>query len=184
MLKFLKYLILLLISPVKGWEDIAQSRLSPRRVFAHGLMPFVAVCGLTCVVPALYVHHSVSIWSRFMQMIVTMGAYFVTYFIAMFVFTSFAARWTVDRRLNVRQVSLFVSYNLAVLLLFAMIRNMLPVENALIDFLPVFDVLIMWKGARSLNIRQDAIAPMMLTSIACILIPPTLIGYIFGAIIN
>lgn len=183
MLQFLKYLMLLLISPAKGWEDIAAAGLNPRRTFNVGLLPMICICGLSCLISAFYTRDHL-IWPRIIQMIVTMGAYFVTYFIAMFVYTGFTNGWIEDKRLDGRRCSLFVSYNLAILILFNIIRNLIPDENALINFLPVFDILIMWQGMKYLRVRESSLGLMMLVSIASVQLPVLVIEYLFKSIIS
>lgn len=182
MLNFLKYLILLIISPVKGWEDIAMSGLRPRRAFNHGLLPMIALLGVSCLVSTVY-NSGPTLWDAIMNMAVSMGAYFVTYFVAMFVMTSFAESHVEENRLDAKHASIFITFNLAILIVFNILRNVIPVENALINFLPIFDILIMWKGDNYLHIKKDHIGQMMLITVPSILLPPLIIDWAFSSII-
>ena len=85
--------------------------------------------------------------------------------------------------IDTRHVSAFIIFNLSLLCLFEILRNVIPVENALINFLPVFDILIMWKGDHFLHVKDQYIGYVMLLLIATILIPPTAIEMIFGSFI-
>lgn len=181
MLNFLKYLILLIISPAKGWEDIAESDVTPRMAYGRGLLPLTAVGGLSAFAPLIYGKSTT--WQCITDALVIIGSYFITYFIAIFVYQTFAGRWVQERKADIKRFSLFISYNLAILLVCVMLRNVIPVENALINFLPVFDILIMWKGAQFIYADEDYVGHLMLLSIVSIMVPPLAIDWLLNLII-
>lgn len=182
MLNFLKYLMLLIISPAKGWEDVSLARLDSNRLFRYGFLPMIFICGLSASIRFLYIP-GIDVWQSVIEGVVSIGAYFVTYFVAFFVFSGFATKWVEGDRVNTNHLSSFVIFNLSLLCLFEIIRNVIPVENALINFLPVFDILIMWKGDRFMHVKDEFIGYVMLLLIATILIPPTAIEWIFESFI-
>ncbi len=182
MLNLLKYLTLLIISPAKGWEDIALARLDSNKLFGRGFLPMIFLCGLSAAIRFIYIPN-VDVWESVIEGIVSVGAYFVTYFLAFFVFSSFASKYVEGDAVDTSHLSAFIIFNLSLLCLFEILRNVIPVENALINFLPVFDILIMWKGDRFMHVKDEYIGYVMLLFIATILIPPTAIEWIFKSLI-
>ena len=61
-----------------------------------------------------------------------------------------------------------------------MINNCLPFEISIFQFLPFFDIFIIWFGIPYLSIKENKKVLFLILSVASIMVPP----YIFGPLLN
>ena len=63
MLKYLKHLVQLILSPGQGWTDVAATRLPYRELAASGLYPLTALTALSVFISRIY-HEGLTLGHR------------------------------------------------------------------------------------------------------------------------
>lgn len=181
MLKFLTCLIQLIISPAKGWEDIAAVGVDPRKLCSDGFYPLLGVTACSEFIRRLY-DSDLGFVSLIQDAIITFVGYFVAYFLASFLFSIFLGR-VIDGEPNEKKYHTFAIYNLSILALITIIANCLPMELSIVQFLPVFTIVVMWMGKRYLAVREEKSFTFIFLSAVAILVMPYLLGYLFNMVV-
>ena len=181
MLKFLTCLIQLIISPARGWEDIAAEGDEPRKICSDGFYPLLGVTACSVFIRRFY-DVELGVAKMIQDAIITFVEYFVTYFLASFLFSIFLGK-VIDGELNEKKYHTFAIYNISLLALIAIVSNCLPMELSIVQFLPVFTIVVMWMGKRYLSVREDKSFTFIFIAAVAILVMPYLLGYLFNMVI-
>jgi len=172
---FLKMLFHLILSPSRGWEDVAQYDPDPQRLMTSGLYPVFAMAAVSVFIAGFY-DQSFTFVGLLQRSIITFVQYFISYYIAQFVFAMFIRRYAVDGEVSDSRVGVFISIGLGLMAVLAVIMNCLPVELSLVQFLPVYVAVILWKGASYLNVRDDRISGFVILSVLSVIAPVYLLA--------
>lgn len=178
MLEFLKYLFQLLISPGKGWEDISYAGKPYDKLFTEGLLPLMGIATATVFLGYFYDSDS-TIVELLQKAIVTFVKFFVTYFLAGMFFSMFLDKM-IEGDISEKKNHTFILYNIALLVLYAIFENCLPLQLSFVRFLPLYSAIIIWKGTRYLSVKQESILEFSLFGTATIIIPPILFDWLFA----
>lgn len=186
---YLRNLLQLIIFPASGWDDIERDNKLHveglaeymRRTFIAGLLPLIAVASLAALLGAAY-HHSTTLAFATTTAIVTFVKYFVSYYIASFALQMLLPKWTettatagTSPRKGSDQASMLTAYSLGYLVLVTLLRNVLPVDLALLMFLPIYVILILWKAREVLDIAESKSGIYLTCTSLIILVVPYLI---------
>ncbi len=181
MVKYLRYLIQLIVSPGEGWKDIAADKhLVSNKVAFSGLLPWLIVVALTSFVPLLY-GHLVSFSDCLLNGLVNFGKFILAYFMAPLIMGAFvdsaAGAPVDDDRLHI-----LTAFSIGLLGAIAVLENCMPVRMTILHFLPFFVGIIIWKGTGYLGVSQQHTGTFMILALLCILAPPYIIGWLLGLI--
>ncbi len=177
MLKYLGYLIQLILSPGKGWDDIALSKLTPKTVASDGFYPLLGLASCSVFVEYFY-DSDLTLPVLIENAVITFVSYFISYFIASFMFAVFGKR-LIKNEPDEKRYNLFILFSLSILVLIAIVKNCLPMSLSLVEFLPVFVLLVMWTGHRYLNVIDGKEASFTVFCGLSILMPPFVLEYLF-----
>ncbi len=176
MLKFLKYLLQLLISPANGWDDISHAGTEPSRLTAEGFYPLLGASAITAFIPMIY-DHEISLAAALQNAIIIFVQYFISLFLANYIFATILPRY-IDGEPNEKRTSTFIIYNLSLLALITIIENILPFDLAIVQFLPIVVAVVMWRGCRYMAVLSDRTGRFMIAAIVTIIAMPLLLGYL------
>lgn len=176
MANYLLCLLQLILSPGNGWIDISAEGRDPRRVATRGFYPLVAVVALSAL--ARWWYGDMEMFTAVVSVLVTFVKYFVTYFIAAFIFPLYSNA-IIEGEYNETRTSTFILYTLGLLALINLLRNLLPIDVGIVSFLPFYVLLIMWKGKRYMAVKGGKTLRFIALSVACIMLPVYLIGWLF-----
>lgn len=179
--RYLKNIIQLIISPARGWEDVSADGESPEELCRGGFYPLLAALGVSSLLRYLYDVHNQSFIDILQLAIVIITSYFATLFFAQYAFTAFLNKFT-DQEPSRHKSDSVVIYSLSVMMLFAIITNICPIEFEILKFLPVYALFVLWKASRFLDVREDAAGPYMFFVSAVVVAPPFLLTLLFNLI--
>lgn len=170
MLRFLKYLLQLILSPGHGWEDIRDENPGAEVLTRTGLYPLLALAAATEFLAFLY-HSDIQLGTVLIHVLADFGAYFISIFIARLLFDMYLGRLCVAKPDSDR-VATLITVGIGLLVLIQIIENCLPYPLILIKFLPVYVMLILYKAAAYLGIAEyNDMRFFGLSSMAIVVVP-------------
>ena len=181
MLKFLKNIGQLILSPGNGWDDISYSGDDPKVLTSTGLYPLLGLAATTTFMRYIY-EPDLELVLLLQQAIIVFVKLFVTYFIASAVFGITLFRW-VDGKPNEKKYNTIIAYSLAIVALILTLENCLPIKLSLINFLYIYVALVIWKSSRYLAVKAKYVGHFMITAILSIIVLPFLVGALLSCII-
>lgn len=177
MLKFIGCMMQLIISPGKGWVDVAAVGESPQQLATSGFYPLLGITACSAFLPRIY-DNNLTLPVLIESAVVTFVSYFIAYFLASALMSATIGKVSTDNPGD-KKINTFILYNLSILALITLIRNCLPMELSLVQFMPLFVLVIMWAGRQYLNIAEGNIPSFLLLCALFILLPPYVVGYVF-----
>ena len=177
MLHFLKCILQLILSPRNGWEDISLDDDRRRYPTAASYYLFIGITSLSWLVQWAYHPVYFKAVKVIELVIVTYAIFFVCYFVGTFVM-SVALETLVKQGIEIdeHRTRTFTLYSLALLAIVLLLGLLLPASTPILWFLPLYVLVIMWKGARYLRIAKDKVGWFVTTALLGILMPPMLLG--------
>ncbi len=182
MLKFLKNILQLVLSPANGWEDISHSGDEPSKLLSNGYYPLIVIASLTTFV-AFFLNSDVEFAATLQEAIAVFVEYFVAYFLAINILPLLLSS-CVDGAVNERKTATFIIYSLSLLALITIIQNAIAIEIAVTMFLPLIMPVVMWKGARYLAVNNEKMGNFIVFSILIVFLPPLLMEYLFHLLVT
>jgi heme/copper-type cytochrome/quinol oxidase subunit 4 len=165
----------LILSPNRGWEDVMHYNLGQYRVLKSGLYPLFIVAALSVFIIGIY-DSSLTFVSLFQRSIITFVQFFISYYIAQTIFSLTIEKYVENGSIDDNRVGLFISIGLGLLAIIEVIKNVLPVELSLVQFLPIYVAIILWKGAAFLHVVDSKINYFVFLTIIAIIVPVYLLG--------
>lgn len=184
MLRFLRQILQLVLRPANGWEDVAAdseaAATEAARVYKADFIPLIGICSASALVRILY---GTDFLGAFAQGLVMFVALFLSYYIACWVLASWMPRLTGEQAEDTGRYQLMVIYTLSIIALVCLLANIVKVRLAILDFLPLYAVFVLWKGCRFAGVRQEKEGLFMLLSTACIIGSFYILSFIFNSLI-
>lgn len=176
MLKFLANIIQLIFSPLKGWEDIedadsrADSRgyINIRSLYLGCFLPLILICSLSAMLRMIYGDGFLAVLQ---VAIIEFFSLFLSYHLAVYIFSWLMPSIMKEDKglIDQRREAMMVMYCISVIALIFLLGNVIKVKLALIQFLPLYVVFIIWKGARFVGVPDRAVGHFMIMASIAIL---------------
>jgi len=182
-LNFLKCMLQLILSPTHGWEDISADGRDEHALVRGGLYPFLVLTGLSAFAGLLF-KHDLAVIVAVQRAAVIFVAYFASYFFAMFMLSFLLRGIVCGGEVNERRLSTFVSYVTALLALLTLIGNCLPTSPAVMGFLPIYVLVILWKGWRYMAVVPGRVIRFVIMGFVTVILPPYLLRTLFNLIVG
>lgn len=171
MLHFLKNLLQLTINPARGWEDVSHDGELPSMLCRDGFYPLLGFTALTCAANFLKVDMTPTLISVIQDAIITFSVYFATLFFAEFVFGVTMSKIS-DKEPSPRKNSTVIIYALSMMAVINIIINLVPIDLAVLKFLPVYVGFVLYKSMRYLSVPQERTGHFMFMSLFSIIAVP------------
>lgn len=181
MLKFLKYIGQLILSPGNGWEDVSHAGYDPKTLASIGLYPLIGLAAVTTFLELWFNPDSVMV-ELLQQAIIVFVELFVTYFIAIAIFGALLRFW-VEGEPNEKKYTTVITYSIALMAIAEILENCIPINLSLLYFLYIYIALIIWKSVRYLAIKEKGVPYFMMMAISLIIILPFIIDWLLSSII-
>ncbi|MBE6318569.1 MAG: hypothetical protein E7081_06315 [Bacteroidales bacterium] len=182
MLKFLKYICQLILSPGNGWEDISHAGEDHKQLIKTRLFPIFGVAAISVFIQMFY-DFDLEFVLVLQQAIVIFVQFFLTYFIATLVFAITMPSF-VDGEPNEKKYTTVIIYSLAIIALITIFQNCVPVELSLVPYLKIYVAIVLWKSVRYLAIKEQNVKNFVIMAALSIILPPMIINAIFDFIIQ
>lgn len=170
MLKFIRYLLQLILAPGAGWAYIRRQNPEPQLLLHRGLMPLLGIAALTEFLAFAYIRH-VTLATVLMRAVADFGAYFIAVFIARLIFELYLEKFTIGAP-DIRRLENFTVCGIGIMVFFQIVTNCVPWNLVLLKFLPLYAVLILYKASRFLVVKKNAELRFTgLASVAVVAVP-------------
>lgn len=177
MLHYLKLMVQILMSPRSGWEDVLADSQSPRQVLIYGLIPLSLIAALTVFVGYFY-QSAPNVSEMLIKAVVVFARYVLTYFIAVALLVFALPRLTSDGIIERRRIELLTAYCIGMMALIGILENVLPMEMPLLQFLPIYIVVIIIQSRRFVDVDEANSFRYAACAIAGIILPVFIIDRI------
>lgn len=175
MLRYLTHMLQLLLSPTRGWEDVAAQPTPARKALTHGLLPLIAVVALTAPVRAWW--DDLGITVMLLSVLCTFVKYLLAYYVALLVMVSGLPYVTAHRRpANEDTVAIFLCLTMGMMVLIGLVANVLPVIPTLVHFLPLYVMVVMFQGRNYVGVANDNAFQFLVLSVCAVIAPVYLLA--------
>ncbi len=175
---FLTYLLQLVAAPTKGWEAVAEADIEPRELCSRGFYPLIGIVALSVFIRRIY-DDSYTITGLLQDAGITFMQYFITYFLASFIFAIALPSVISDDSGDETRTNTYIIYNLALLAIINLISNCLPMELSIVQFLPLFVILVLWTGLPYLGVQPQYRMRTFFVSLLAVMVPPYALSFLF-----
>ena len=111
MLKFLKYIGQLILSPGNGWEDVSHAGYDPKALASMGLYPLIAITSITTFLGLVYIPDA-QLVQMLQKAIIVFVQLFVSYFISIAFFGAIM-KFLVEGEPNEKKYTTVITYSIA-----------------------------------------------------------------------
>lgn len=177
---YLKSCLQLILSPRHGWEDISYDNPGHKELFVSGFLPFILIVSLSPLIGCIYtgefewLYEVGAILKIFLK-------YFISYFIAGLIFT-FYMPVVSQGACKEKQRSVFLMFSLGLLAILDLLHNCLPIDLAVLNFLPLYTLFIMWRGAPYMKVAKGRNASFVFLCFFAVIVAPYLLNLLFSVI--
>lgn len=172
----------LVLSPKRGWEDIAVDDIPSHKLLTGGFIPLIIVDVLTCLMGYVF-HDDTSTVAVIASMISAVIMFLVPYFLASFFFSLYIPACT-GGTMSMNKNHTFIIYSLSIMVVMDIIMHIVPMVPDVIFLLPIYVLFIMWRGLAYMEVKFDGVLSFLALNILTVLLPPFVFNYLFKLIIN
>lgn len=186
-MKFLGYIFRLILKPQSGWEDISKSDRTDAEWQRTGLYPMLAILAICCFIHSLYGEFNITIT---LEKAITE---FVSYFAGLFIANEILC-WYVNKEkendeienteskedINQR-VRIFTTFNIGILVLISIVKNLFPVDNTIFVLLPYCILFVISYSGNYIGIQEPRRIIFYIIAWLSILVPTIIINQLFSA---
>lgn len=150
---YAKQLLQLVLSPSRGWEDIAAAGTDPKRASARLMMPAFVLAAASDMLRMLFDSELV-LSDAIVNAVVTFVAYFVSFAISVQAFRTRLGKHIDGEPDKGRSLTVIV-YTMTLLALSTIICNFTPISAAIAYVLPLLVGMVAWKSATLLRVKPE-----------------------------
>lgn len=171
----------LIINPSRGWEDVSHDAKDNATLCNEGFYPLLAVAALSCVGGFWKIDADATLISVIQNAIITFTAFFATMFLAESVMNMAMDKISDKGSSPVKNANVVV-YSLAIMALITIVINIIPIDLAVLKFLPVYVGFIIYKSMRYESVGSDKTGHYMFLTVFSIIVPPYLLMFVFDIV--
>ena len=174
---YLKLMIQILMAPSRGWEDVGADNSDARAIVRGALLPLVILATTSVGFDAFYQLHP-SVVGLIIRAIAFFASYMIAYYCGVAVLTFALPRLAIDGAVDRNRVELFCAYCTGMMTLIGVLRNLLPMELTLLQFLPIYVVVVICIGRTFLDVDERNIFRFAAFAIIGLILPVYLIDWL------
>ena len=184
LLGFLKNILQLVLSPVHGWRDIGDEDSDVDVTVSRGMFPLMAVMLLTVFVRPLYDATGFDLVSSLQTALIQFVALYVGFYAGRTVIDNYLPRYNTTGARDPIAADMVAAYITGLMTLIQIFENLLPVELAVLQVLPLFAAIILWKAGEYLDLKPEDETHFMFIAIAALILPVVFINLVMSYLIG
>lgn len=182
MKKFCQYILQLVLSPGKAWEDIAGDEADARPLERNGMVPLMIVAALSALLQSVY-HSGVSVFDALVRGAGIFVSLYAGFNIACQLFAKYVGRFTYEQP-DLDCTRMVAMLGLSMMSLTALLCNLMPVQLGLPYLLSLYSVIVIWRSAGYLGVNRDLLLGYLAFVVASIAMPPMLIQALIDYVVK
>lgn len=181
MIHFLKNILQLAVNPSRGWEDVSHDAEDASTLCRDGFYPLLAITALSCAGGFWKIDSDTTLIAVIQNAIISFTAYFATMFFAQFAMGAAMSKLSDKEPSPVKNANVVI-YSLSIMAIITIIINLLPLDFAVLKFLPVYVGFILYKSRRYEAVIEERTGNYMFLTIFTIIAPLYLLMFLFDLI--
>lgn len=181
-MEIVKIILLIIISPKAGWEEVNQSAIPTGKIQSSVFLPLLAILAISTFIPMIY-DRTLTLPNTLMQAIISFSGYYLAYYLTAFILGGTYPE-LVQGKVATDRMNDYVMYNLIYLILLSIIKNLLPVDFAPIFFMMFYLPYIAYRGTDYLGVSSSKVLKFTIIASLMMLLFPQIINYIFGLLVK
>lgn len=182
---FLKNLLQLILSPSNAWKDIEREETPVDSLTARGLYPTMALMLVSVFIRPLYHNNAdFDLVILLQTALIQFVALFIALFAGKFVIEHYLPSYNITGQSDPIAAGTVAVYGTGLMTIIQLIENLIPIQLTVIQLLPAFAAICIWKAARYLDIEPQMETPFMIISVLALIGPVILINIIMSFLIN
>lgn len=171
MLEYLKYLVQLLLSPARGWEDISAKSPDPEEMTRKGLYPLIGIAAVSEFCAFFYLK-GLKLDQVLVRAVLDFGTYFVSVFIAKLIYEIYLGKVIDGGEPNPRKTASLTVFPLGLMVLLQIVENCLQANLTFLKFLPLYVILVLYKAIPYMGVKpNDELRFTGIASVATVVVP-------------
>ncbi|MDE7472517.1 MAG: hypothetical protein K2M68_02915 [Muribaculaceae bacterium] len=176
MLKFIKNILQLMISPDNGWDDIKNG--GDVSLAFKGMSWTIIVSALSCMLQLFY-SDGITFSGQLQYAIVVIVAYWSTFYISEFALSVWLPRIN-DGIFDPERFKLLTCYAVSLLSLQQFLSGLLPLRFSILDLWPLYIMVIIWRAMKMLEIDVAKTERYLIITALSYILPSQLLMWIFN----
>lgn len=181
---FLKNILQLVLSPVHGWRDIGEEDRDVDLVVSRGMFPLMAIMLLTVFVRPMYGIQTFDLVSLLQIALIQFVALYVSFYAGRTVMDNYLSRYNTTGDRDPIAADMVAAYITGLMTLIQIIENLLPVELVVLQILPLFAAIILWKAAEYMDLEPENENRFMCIAATALILPVVIINMIMSYLIG
>lgn len=181
---YLRNILQLILSPTNAWKDIQRGEAPFEVAVQRGLYPLMSVMLLTVFIRPIYGIERFDLVQVLQSAVIQFIALFVALYVGRSVMEHYLPQYNCTGENDPLAVGNVAVYGTGLMTVIQIIENLIPVELTVIQLLPAFAAVCLWKSNDYLDISPKGEAPFMLISILALIAPVIIINIVLSLIIN
>lgn len=174
----IKNIILIIIAPRVGWDDVNRSSVTTLRLLSCAFIPLLIILAVSEFIPLFY-DTTISLFETLLKSILVVSSYFITYYITSFLISGFYPELA-KTNAGVERVNDFTLYCIMYLIFLNIIANVLPIDFTPIYFLMLYLPWIAYRGTEYLGVKKEKLPVFVAFSSLLMLMTPQIIIKLFS----
>lgn len=172
---FLLGLIQIILNPAQGWLDADRDGCYFRQLLVKGLFPFLILVSLSALMGVVY--RIMPLTEAIIKGVLDLSGYFVSVYICEYFLEWAMNKWVQPKKNNSNNRMTFVLYTIGAMAFITLLNNIFPVDLALLSFLPLYILYIIWWGKDYMGVPQERNTQYMAVTICTLFLPPYILSY-------
>ncbi len=173
--------LFLFISPLNGWKQIKNLRLTPEIVSKKLFYPLCALAALSVFFEILY-KEDVLIENLLKQALIVFSSFFLGSFLILFL-SSILLKKESNIKFQSNYGKVYNLINLSTLCLFYVIYNIIPILEPILVFTPIYTIYLIIKGSRLFKFEEKEKISSIIILIVLIIGTPICISYLLSSLL-
>ena len=183
-LLYLKNILQLILSPSNGWKDIQQEDQPLETLTRNGQYPLMALMLLTVFIRPVYGIETFELVPLLQKALVQFVALFIALYGGKAIMEHYLPLYNYTGEHDPVAVGNVAVYGTGLMTVIQMIENLIPTELTVIQMLPAFAAICIWKANQYLDIERAGETKYMLICTASLILPVIAINVLMSYIIG
>lgn len=183
MLMYLKSMLQVVLSPSKGWDDLAAESPSGRRFLLCGFLPLLVFVAVSADVGQILMGGEISTVQMVVAPVVNFAVYALSYFTCCTLLHAMLPRMGHSDAPSPDRIILFATITVGQMAVIGIFDNLLPAELTLLQLLPLLEIAVIARARDFLGTTGTNTGMTVALGIFAVIVPVYLFKTIFSPLV-